>query len=396
MARVLLAWELGHGYGHVYPLRALALELQQQGHQVLLVGRSLLRVRSAFVDPRIRLLAAPFFPGVILPSKQMSTLADVIWFDAGGHSPEVMQAVFRAWRELLLQLRVDLLIADAAPLALAAAQGVCSSLSYGGYFHATDARGWGIFRDWERIDRRACELRSQQLLSHLNLARASVGLGPAADLAAGFGADARVIRFLPELDYAGPRPDVSYVGVSSGGGAEPCWPQAGNRRLFAYVRKDYSQLDRLLAAFARLEDCSVLCFHDGLPPAKMPQAPHLVFSSEPWDIRAVLKQADAIVCHGGSLQALAVRAGKPLLSLPLQAEQFLCARMAVQLGVGLMHLESDPQGRLLQLLRQALADEDLAMRAHAFAAQVRGRDPDGVPTVAALAAHLLSATERKR
>lgn len=391
--RILLAWELGAGYGHVFPLRALAQELLQQGHAVLVAGRHLLQVRKAFDDPRIVLLAAPYFPGVMLPATQQSSLADVIWFDGGGHSPVVLGALFRAWRELLVQLRIDLLITDAAPVALAAAAGVCPALSFDNYFHATDGRGWGIFRDWERLDRRASEQRSQLLLSHVNAARASVGLDPAADLAAAFDAQTRVIRFLPELDYAAPRPGVSYVGVTTGGGQAPDWPQSGHRkRLFAYVRKDYAQLDRLLAAFVALEDCSVLCFHDGVPTLKLPEAAHLRFSTEAFDIRAVLSNADAIVCHGGSLQALTVRAGKPLLSLPRQAEQFLCARMAVRLGVALVHLDSDPPGKLLPLLRQLLTDQAMAARAHALAEQVRGRDPEGVPTVVAAAGRLLAAT----
>ncbi len=389
--RILLAWELGHGFGHVYPLRALANELLARGHQVLVAGRSLLRVRSTFDDARIQVLAAPFFPGVMLPATQQCSLADVIWFDGGGHSPSVLGALFRAWRTLLDELHIDLLIADAAPMALAGAAGVCPALSFDNYFHATDERGWGIFRDWERIDRRASEERSRALLSHVNLARASVGLDPAAHLAAAFDAQARVIRFLPELDYAAPRPGVCYVGVSNAGGLAPDWPQPDRRqRLFAYVRKDYAQLDRLLAALATLEDCSVLCFHDGVPAAKMPCAAHLSFSAEPFDIRAVLAQADAVLCHGGSLQALTVRSGKRLLSLPMQAEQFLCARMAVRLGVGLLHLQSDKPTELAILLRRLLADEALAERARALADQFRGRDPEGVQTVADSAARLLA------
>ena len=126
--RILLAWELGLGLGHVYPLRALAHELLARGHQVLVAGRSLLRVRSVFDDPRITLLAAPFFPGVMVPATQQCSLADVIWFDGGGHSPAVLGALFRAWRELLGELRIDLLITDAAPMAHAAAAGVCPAL----------------------------------------------------------------------------------------------------------------------------------------------------------------------------------------------------------------------------------------------------------------------------
>jgi|CXWL01.1.fsa_nt_gi hypothetical protein len=389
----MLAWELGLGLGHVYPLRALADELVLRGHEVYIAGRSLLRVRQAFADalrekndPRMRVLAAPYFPTVMLPAAQQSSLADVIWYDAGGHSAAILGSLFNAWRELLGQLRIDLLVADGAPIALAAAQGVCPALSYGGYFHATDPAGWGIFRDWERIDRNACTQRAERLLAHLDLARAGAGLPPADSLFHGFGASTQLIRFLPELDYAAPRAGVSYVDQLNRGGLEPQWPQpTASRRLFVYLRKDYLYFERLIAALAALDDCAVLCFHDGVPAAKLRTAAHLSYSTSPFDMRQVLAQTDAVVCHGAGLQAQAARAGKALLCLPMQTEQFLSARLAVRLGVGLLHAVSEPPPSFSPLLRKLLGDAGIATRARAreLGALAHAREPDAVATVAA-------------
>lgn len=81
------------------PLATLARPLIARGHEVLVIARDLVRVRRGFDGLPVRLLSAPFFPG-ISPAQQQNSLADVVWFDGGGHSADTLVALIVAWREL--------------------------------------------------------------------------------------------------------------------------------------------------------------------------------------------------------------------------------------------------------------------------------------------------------
>lgn len=381
-ARIVLAWELGHGFGHALPLAALAGKLIEQGHDLTVIARDPVRVRAAFADLPVRILCAPFFPGVIAPAQQQNSLADVIWFDGGGHDAAGFTALFLVWRTLLQLLRADLLIADAAPVALAAARGLIPTISYDNGFHCTDASGWKIFRDWERINAAASEHRATQLLAHLNSARAVAGLGSVQTLSEGFGADRYLIRFAPELDYAAPRPQVRYVGQAVVPGHAPEWPESRHpQKIFVYVRKAYVLTDRVISALVRLQRTDVLCFHDGLSAEQQRPAAHLRYTQTPLDLGTLLPQVDAVICHGGGLQALALQYGKPTLALPLHTEQYLSARKAEQAGACLLYLARGERPDFLPMIRQLLTLPTLAAGAQAIAAAQSSREPDTLAAV---------------
>ncbi len=378
MARILIAWELGHGLGHVTALRSVADRLLGDGHEVIATARDLLRLRRGFAGSNARLMAAPFFPGVVIPPGQLSSLSDVLWHESAGHSGEAFAALFDAWREMVVALKPDLLIADAAQMALAGAAGLLPCIDFVHYFHASDARAWGVFRDWERVDAAACERRAENLLAHLNEARSAHGLDAVESLHEGFSADRHLFRILSELDYRGPREKVRYLGQVVHPGVAPEWPAGTfSRRLFAYLRRDYEHLDRVLGALQRLDDCAVLCFHDGIPENRLKRASHLAYSTAPLDLGVTLPDVDVVLCHGGGVHALAAQFGKPALLLPLHTEHFLSARAAAASGLArVMSPVATRRPDVLAALRELLDDADCAVRARDAGAAQRQRVPD--------------------
>ena len=376
MARILIAWELGSGLGHAFPLRQLADSLQGAGHVVHVMARDLVQLRRVFADSAHVLLPAPLFPGMCLPAQQMNALSDVIWCEAGGHSAATMHAGFSAWRTWFDLLQPDLLIADAAPMAIAASHGQLPSLNYDGYFHATDARAWSLFRDWERVDATAVGERASQLLIHLNSARAAADLPAVAHLHEGFSATRQVLRCLPEFDPFGPRADSVYLGQQTMAGASPPWPQmAASKKVFVYLRRDYAHAERLLGALTRLQDCAVLCVHDGIASERLPRAAHIHCTAVPVDLAQVLAVADAVVCHGGALHGLATQAGKASLLMPLHTEHYLIARMAERAGSSLLVMPPLTSTDFLSPLRRLLSEPAFASAAIAIADQHRARMP---------------------
>ena len=390
-ARILIVWELGSGLGHALPLRALADRLHEEGNAVVVAARDLLLLRRAFAGSAHTLMPAPFFPGLSLPSRQLNALSDVVWFESGGHAPEVVLAQFEVWRALLRSLAPDLLIADAAPMALAATSGVVPRLGYDGYFHATDADAWKTFRDWERIDLAATAERAALLLGHVNHARIACGLPAAVDLHAAFGADRQLLRCLPELDPFAPRAGVRYVGQQTVGGAEPRWPEMpGAKRAFVYLREGYAQAERLLGALARLQGVAVLCVVEAGDTVSRPVAPHLAYSTVPVELQQALSAADLVICHGGALLTLAIQFGKPVLMMPLHTEHYLMARQAERSGLGMVVMPPLTPADFLTPMRRLLADDASMRRTREIADAHRRSMRDAMATVLAEASALLA------
>lgn len=383
-ARIVLAWELGHGYGHALPLVTLARKLLERGDQVHIVTRDPVKLRQVLGGLDVAVHCAPFFPAVVQPAQQQNSLADVIWFDAGGAEAAVLTEVFLAWRQLLGLLQADLLIADAAPVALAAAHGLVPTLAYDNGFHSTDTGAWAIFRDWEPIQARASAERALRLLQHLNTARAAAALPAVDTLAQGFAASAYCLRMPAELDYVAERPQVRHVGQTPGPGDTPNWsPERPQYRLFAYLRRAWPLTERMLAGLARLQHTEVLCFHDGIAPAQRRSAAHLQYTERTLDLAQVLPAVDAVICHGGGLQALALQYGKATLALPLHTEQYLWARQAERQGSGLVYLARAERPDFLPLIRTLLTQPTLAARASELSGAHAARVPDA--SVATLA-----------
>jgi hypothetical protein len=62
MGKILLAWELGSGLGHLGPLRAIALEFRRRGHRVAIASSNPALCRQGFVGTGVDLRAAPQLP----------------------------------------------------------------------------------------------------------------------------------------------------------------------------------------------------------------------------------------------------------------------------------------------------------------------------------------------
>lgn len=376
MAHIALVWELGSGLGHALPLRRLADQLEAQGHRVSVFARDLLKMRVAFQGSAHTVLPAPFFPGLCLPAPQMNSLADVLWYDAGGHSIASIEAQFSAWHRLFELIAPDLVIADAAPMVLAACQGRWKTLNFDGYFHATDAQAWKNFRDWERSDANASNERALRLLDHLNAVRTQFLRPVVATLHEGFAPSRQLLRCLPELDPFAPREGVGYLGHSTMAGVNPQWPDRAGKRVFVYLRRDYAAIDRLLGALARLQDCAVLCVHDGIDAARLAKCGDVHFTEAMQDLALALPQSDVVICHGGALHGLATQAGKPSLLMPLHTEHFLTARRAEQIGTSLVVMPPLTAPDYLTPIRRLLSEDRFTQAAQVIALAQRQRMAD--------------------
>ncbi|HEX7046010.1 MAG TPA: nucleotide disphospho-sugar-binding domain-containing protein [Gammaproteobacteria bacterium] len=375
MARVLLAWELGAGLGHLVPLAAMGRELTQAGHECAYVLRDLGHAHTLLDVRHTRLYQAP----LLLPAWRNGdiawTFADIL-ANIGYRNPAPLTGLLAAWRGIYADFKPDLIVFDHAPTAQAAARGLnipTALLARSGFTIPPAITPLPRVRPSDGNSNggsRAQDLERETAVTRvLNTALESLDIPPLEFVGQLFDADARVLLSLPELDPYGPRDDVEYWGpLEHDAGVAPEWPAANRPKIFAYLRAFQTRpalLDTLRASGASV----VAHFSDMDAAACAQQSSNTMkVSRQIIDIRRALAECDLVITHGGSLVGAALIAGKPLLMLPLHLEQQLTASAVETLGAGLSAPRLMPEG-MRNKLERLLREPSFGAAARAFAAR---------------------------
>lgn len=391
MARLLLAWEIGGGQGHLVPLAQLAEPLLARGHALHLVLRDLAGARAALgalADaPALRLWQAPLWQMPLQAKQPPASYAELL-FHAGYLDAQRLLGLVQGWRSLLDAIAPDLLLADHAPTALLAARGrpLRRVLAGNGFFQPPARQPMPSFRDWEPVPAERLAHAEAVALRTCNAVLAAGGAPPLAALHELVAADECFLLTWPELDHYGSgaagRPGARYWGAlpARSQGLPAHWPTGDGPALFAYLHGDYPGLDGLLQQLAQAP-FRTLAHVPGLA-ADLRQrhaGARLQFSTGPVAMAAALAQAQAVLCNAGSGTVFAaLQSGRPLLLLPMQVEQLIFARRTCATGAAEMLLPGDAAAGLLPAL-QRLLDDGPARRAALALAAKYGSDADAVP-----------------
>ncbi|MBQ1762310.1 MAG: hypothetical protein IIZ92_05350 [Aquincola sp.] len=394
MARFLLAWELGGGLGHATPLAQLAQPLLAAGHEVQLVLRDLSVLGSAFgplaAHPRLRAWQAPVWQLPLAGQPPPATYAELL-LHAGYLDATRLQGLAQAWRTLLQALQPDLLVADHAPTALLAARGLPMRrlLAGTGFFVPPQRQPMPPFREWTPIAPHRVRAAEERALATCNQLLSSWGEPPLAALHELLAADARCLLTWPALDaYAAARdsePTTHYLGPLPGRdqGALPDWPAGGFGRVLAYLRPEPAATEAALSVLQAGPWSTVACVPGLAASLKQRHASaHLQLADMPLNMARLAAQADAVLCHAGAGTVhAALLQGRPLVMLPMQAEQLLTARRVQAAGAGALLLEGEVAGQLPALLHAAVADGPMRQAAARFAQQAVAQ-PDAAQALA--------------
>ncbi|CAM3718233.1 glycosyltransferase [Parendozoicomonas haliclonae] len=344
MAHIVLAWELGGGFGHLNRLLSLAQELLDAGYRVSLVARDAELARVHFRHLPIAIYQAPHIQEE-LPGSLAQTPAYVhVLFNVGYGDPEILGCLVRDWFYLLAELSPDLLIADHAPTALMVSRDWdIPRINYGDGFTcpAPTSPLPVLHGDISLND----VLQSEwQILGWCNQTLEQLGLSPLEWLGQIYDVDEVFLMTWPELDHLGHREQVCYHGVqpppprfNSQSYNAPPLQSCGMPHFFAYLKQTpwlESQLQVLssLGVYGEVyvKDMAhslreqYICRHE------------IRLLTEPADMHAVLLGTDLVISHGGhELTALCLQAGVPQLHVPLNLEQQLIARRCQQTGTSL-------------------------------------------------------------
>ena len=348
--RILLTWELGHDLGHIARLRPLALELKRRGHAVTIAAGQLQKL--AALPASLDVIPAPVMSSTEVKDKirEPATFADVL-YNIGGSHEDSLTGVVRAWRGIFDLVQPDVVVQDFSPFALLALQGyrARSMLLGTGFACPPDTGALPDIRAWQNHYPERLRITEQLVLDALNHQLTRQEQSTLAGIGELFTrVNVNCLATFPELDHYPERTDdqpavVEYVGVWSDlGGDQPQWPEGEGPRVFAYL-KPFRALNRLLDHLGKSGyPCLVYLANEAKTNRKHPKNLQIVDS--PLDMASITRECNVSILHAGhGSTAAMLLAGKPILQLPFNVEQFHTARNTERLGAGAMAMIDNPE-----------------------------------------------------
>lgn len=357
--RILFAWELGAGMGHLSPHRPLLEKLRARGHEIQVVVRDVGKARRAFADLGFPTWQAPI--AVERPDpvhNPTATFAQVL-HNGGFDGADGMLARTEAWDRLLATIQPDLILSDYAPTLLLTLRKcpLPTVIIATGFFVPPRVDPLPIF--WPMQGRLPPHVATSDapllaLLNQVLEARECQPLECVADLF--HEGVLPLLKTYPELDHYPQRQGGVYVGCPpSPAGLTPRWPQGDGPRIFAYL-KAFKGIETFLSELTK-KGCPTLIASDGIPEALRRRFAweHIRFETKPIDLWTVTETCSVGITNGnqGSTSHLLL-AKKPVLMVPLHLEQQIIAANVTKLGAGFAinpetaHGTGEALGRLLQ------------------------------------------------
>ena len=374
--RILYTWELGGDYGHIGTFLPLALKLREQGHEVLFAIKDLSNAETVLGRHGFRWRQAPvWLPNVQGLPKQPLSYNEILWRFGFLQKPGLMSMV-KGWRELYADLKPDVIIADHAPTALLSARSMnLRRVLFGtGFCSPPRVVPMPGMRPWLTVPPQRLAESERIVVQVANSVLADLGAKPIKAVADLFDADEDFLCTFPELDHFPNRGPVRYWGCvfSVDQGQELPWPEGPAKRIFAYVKPQYPDFEKVLAAL-HASDAAALVFAPGIARNMVQKysSPRMTVITQPIRLAGLLSRCDLAICHAGhgTIGAMLL-AGVPLLLLPTQLEQLLASSRVAATGAGAF-VKSQKNQTLDYgaILAHMLATPKFAEQAKAFAAK---------------------------
>lgn len=250
MARILFAWELGGGLGHVLRAAPIMRSLTQRGHEVWAALRDLSRSEAVFGPMGVQCLQAPVKtspPARPIPNAR--SFAHLL-INNGFSEPTELAALAEAWRHVYRYVEPDLILLDHSPTALLAARAHTARRAVigTGFCCPPNVAPLPGLRPWLDDDGERLKADEQQVLDTVNQILGRWQLAPLDRLGRLYAeVDETFLATFAELDHYPGRAEAQYWGVwPTGTGLAPCWPTGEGPRVFAYL-KPFRALPALLA-----------------------------------------------------------------------------------------------------------------------------------------------------
>lgn len=408
MPVVLYAWEYGHDLGHVSVFLPIAKHLRHTGWHVIFSipymaadgnARQLLEVEGFSCIEFAGAAVAPV-PGC---GTDIDNHVGLVSTQPGFRSDLEFDYFYAQWLGIVDRFRPRVVVGDFSLIALLVARtkGIPTVSLDLGYFIPPTVASIADLPSFSATETGTAKtIRSSNLpdlsevvVGHANrtLARhAQKRLASFLDL---YQSDLHLILNYPDMTPFGGHIAEHCHGavIADNGGLNPRWPSAGilKYKVFAYLKLESADTQKVLQALAGLEDTSVLIYLPQCPEALnlALRRPHIAVSDKPFDVAQVVADADLVICHAGAgMIAQSLLRGIPLIVFPNHLESRLNAARLAQTGAGITPpKDMDTQGVQL-LIRQSLCEPHLTHSARTFASH---HQPADVAHVAQMIADLV-------
>ncbi len=387
MAKILFAWEMGSGLGHLTRFVPIAVRLQALGHDIMIVAPSeeeVSAVVKANSGPEFScaFVEGPHWRGTVrgrrarLPNR---TLGDVLWRHGFAEHDELLPRV-QHWRDVLKDFRPDLVISDfAITLSLALRERAPHFIIGDGFnqpptgrFLPPLTRKFGAANAYSRGNEGA-------LLAAFNrIARLAKDppIHYVADILSG---SRNFLCTIPELDHYAAYRDGDYLLPAYMSNVKP-GPTVAAREgvpIAAYLPGGHPQLRDVVRAIAETGvDCHA--YVSDPPPDLFELGGDCVkFRKRPIDYAATLPAAKLLIHHGGLGSSItAFLAGTPQLMFPENLEHQLNAlgMVEAEVAVTMLRRQPAPVADIIDAIEAIMADG--AMQATALRAAASRADMD--------------------
>lgn len=374
MAHVLLGWEIGGNQGHATALLSLAGALRRRGHRISFALQRINAIAPELLEGAA-VWPAPVTPRLIINASRprrgnpqsMGDIMARLGFDDAG----LIEAMLRAWRQLLDAIRPDLVISEYGPFLLNAARGRVPTIGVGTAF-STPPSCMGRFPS---LTGEPAAYDEERLLEGVNLALSRNDLPRVERFTRIFEASREMAGSFAELDpYAEWRRDPLVMPALRGG--VPELAHGNGDEVFVYAPEQVRIEATLWDGLAR----------SGLPVrVHVPNAPAdlrhglaakgLEVEAEPLPFARIAERSRLLLSHGGNgFVCSALLAGLPQVIFHYDLEKLIHARAVTNLGLGGMvpMREIDPEAFAASLV-EVYRNDDLAARARAAAPGFRSR-----------------------
>ena len=393
---VLIAWELGGGYGHHYRISALADACRRVGAApVIAAAGGRRRLEPVAHDHPV--IEAP----VMVPPPRRFPLslsyAGNLLRNGWWHSDTLTGAV-RGWLDLFEKTCPDRVIAEHAPAAVVAARiaGLPCTMVGTGFTVPPQASPLPSLHPWLAVPTPVLQRTERDFLDAISPLCAMYGFAPPQTAADLFRHADRLACCDPETDHYAAARRSSWIGPvleSATGVAAATSPE-----IFVYLKAGNRFLEPMLAAVAATGR-PALAHIPGMQPAD--RARHasatLTISEQPVDLSTVAPSCRLAVTDGGfNTAAFFLAAGVPLLCCPGWLEQACLAWQLATRGLARTFNFTTAAPHCAEGLAAALADDAMAEAVKAFAsrrpprnvaADIAARVLRAVPAADRIAAH---------
>lgn len=389
MARILFAWELGEGLGHVQRLLPIAQRMRALGHDCVFAVRNIYNAHGVIARHGFPMLQSPLVQ-VRRSEGQTATTGDILAL-AGFDRVDRLWAMLATWDAIVASVKPDLVIGDYSP-------GLCLAMRGGDVPVAIVGSGFTVPPESEEfpllIEGATPITPPESLLATINEVQAKRGKAPITNLPQVFTAQARFITTLPELD----RYDELRTEEARSGPLKPL-PARTNARpkvdYFAYVALDWPKTATILDGLVKSRMTGSIYLREASPKRVAEYRDKgLVIHESPRDMEVELANAAMLVHHCGlGTLEIGLAMGRPQLLFPRHLEQRTNAAAAARLGVSLS-TRTKPEFAVDDVVRgltQLKQDSKFTMRAQAQAQRIsqRGYNNDGIDRILPVLQRLL-------